>query len=82
MKLSASFSPKIVDKVNIKLMEEWLMSLSDESKGYVHYYTMRKRHIQEGQVAGITQQEYWMNCGRMAELRYMNALSSRLIKKK
>ena len=68
-------------QINDKLVQEWLISLSEEKNGYKGYYTIRKRAIQEVLSIGIGQKEYWMNTGRLAELKHMNTLSNDLIKK-
>lgn len=82
MRLSASLGPYEVEKVSIEIMEEWLKSLQAEDNGYRHYYTMRKKHLLEGMVAGVSQETYWLNHGRLADLKYINALSNKLLKNK
>jgi hypothetical protein len=82
MKLSGELAPRYVDKVDLHIMEEWLESLSEERSGYKHYYTKRKKAIQESMVSGLTPEQYWMIHGRIAELQYMNAISLELIKKR
>lgn len=81
MRLSGELAPKYVDKVDPHVMELWLESLASETSGYKHYYTKRKRAIQESMVSGLTQEQYWMQHGRIAELQFLNALSSELLKK-
>ena len=61
-------------------MDDWLTSLSAENNGYKHYYTLRKKAIQNGFVSGMSQENYWFNCGRLIELQYINALSVNLLK--
>ena len=58
------------------------MSLASEESGYQHYYTMRKRVIQEGMVSGMTQEQYWLNHGRILELQFINAIAVKLLKDK
>jgi len=82
MKLSGSVSPRYVEKVNQKLIKDWLESLASSESGYKHYYTWRKKHIMEGMVSGMTQEQYWINHGRILELQFINALSVRELKKK
>lgn len=68
-------------KVNDKKIQEWLMSLESESSGYKGYYTLRKKAITDVISLGVEQKEYWVNMGRLAELRNINTLSKDLIKK-
>ena len=80
MRMAGSMAPRYVERVNVNLMNDWLMGLAAENNGYRHYYTMRKRHILEGMVSGMTPEQYWINHGRILELQYINALSVKLIK--
>jgi hypothetical protein len=75
--LSDNSSKQMKDEV----VQEWLMSLSEEKSGYKGYYTIRKRAIQGVLSVGLEPKEYWMNLGRLAELKQMNSLSMDLIKK-
>ncbi len=68
-------------KYNKEVMEEWLISLASEQSGYKSYYTIRKKAIQDSMQLGISEKEYWANCGRLMELKQMNALASELLKK-
>jgi len=81
MRLSGSYAPKEPAKVDIELMEDWLKSLAGDKSGYRHYYTTRKKHILEGMVSGMKQEDYWINHGRILELQQINANSVKLIKK-
>jgi len=63
------------------IIQEWLMSLSSEQSGYKGYYTIRKKTILDVMGIGVEQKEYWMNLGRLAELKQMNSLSIDLLKK-
>ena len=67
--------------LNDKIVQEWLMSLSDDKSGYKGYYTIRKKVILETLGVGMEQKEYWVNMGRLAELKHLNTLSNDLIKK-
>jgi len=67
--------------INDKIVQDWLMSLSDEKSGYKGYYTIRKKAILETLGVGVEQKEYWVNMGRLLELKNMNTLSSDIIKK-
>lgn len=62
-------------------IQDWLMDLSAEDSGYKGYYTVRKKAINQVLGIGIGQKEYWMNLGRLAELKQMNQLSVDLIKR-
>lgn len=81
MRLSGELAPKYIDKINEDAMEIWLESISSDNSGYKHYYTKRKKAIQESMVSGMTPEQYWMNHGRIAELQFMNALSLEILKK-
>jgi hypothetical protein len=80
MRIAGGLASTYVEKVNSKLMNEWLMGLASEDSGYKHYYTYRKKRIMEGMVSGMTQEQYWINHGRILELQFINALSVKLIK--
>lgn len=67
-------------KIESEKMEEWLKSLESDSSGYKMYYTWRKKHINETNGLALEQKEYWMNCGRLAELHYMNMMSTKILK--
>lgn len=73
--------PELV-KVDPKRMEEWLASLASSESGYKDYYTMRKKIINDAMVLGIEQREYWANCGRLMELKQMNAMAMTMFKEK
>jgi hypothetical protein len=75
--LSDSSSKGMRDKV----VQDWLMSLSATDCGYKGYYTIRKKSILEVMSVGLEQKEYWVNIGRLAELKHLNTLSLSLIKK-
>jgi len=64
-----------------KEIQDWLMSLSASDSGYKGYYTIRKKAILEILGIGVEQKEYWVNMGRLAELKHINILSNELIKK-
>ena len=80
--MAGSLAPRYVERVNHKLIKDWLESLASEECGYKHYYTWRKKHIMEGMVSGMSQEQYWINHGRILELQYINALSVKQLKSK
>jgi len=80
MRISGALACNYVQIVQTKKMNDWLMTLPGEDTGYKHYYTFRKRHIMEGMTAGMSQEAYWINHGRILELQYMNALAVKLLK--
>jgi hypothetical protein len=58
--------------VDHQKIEEWLIYCFKQ-KGYMNYYTLRKKTILEGLAAGKEGPEYWKEIGRLAELRALNA---------
>jgi len=71
-----------VGQIKEKLVNDWLIGLSDEDRsGYKGYYTIRKKAIYNALVAGLKEKEYWFYLGRLAELKQMNTMSNNLIKK-
>ena len=78
LRLLSDFSHK---KMKDDIIQEWLMSLSSDRSGYRGYYTIRKKTILDVLGIGVEQKEYWMNLGRLAELKQMNTLSMDLLKK-
>lgn len=67
-------------KIDNEKMEEWIKSLESNQSGYKMYYTWRKKHINDSNALALDQKEYWMNCGRLAELQYLNMLTIKLLK--
>lgn len=80
MRISGSLSPYKSLKVDKKKIAEWLVNQAKEDSGFIHYFTARKRHIQDGFTSGITQEQYWFNCGRLEELRYIMDEAVKLLK--
>lgn len=78
LRLLSDSSPKLMKD---KIVQDWLMSLSDDKSGYKGYYTIRKKTILEVLGIGVEQKEYWVNMGRLLELKHINTLSNDLLKK-
>lgn len=70
-----------VKAVDLKRMNEWLITLTSSENGFKDYYTVRKRHISENIATGLEQKEYWMMVGRLQELKYLAAISEDTLKK-
>ena len=64
-----------------EIVQEWLIGLSASDSGFKGYYSIRKRAILGVLGIGVTQKEYWVSLGRLAELKHLSMLSSDLIKK-
>ena len=69
-------------KAKDEVVQEWLASLASENSAYKRYYSIRKQAILGVMSVGIAQKEYWVNLGRIAELKQINNLSSDALKKK
>lgn len=67
--------------INETEMNNWLEGLN-ATTGFKDYFRYRDLQILKTMANGLTQEQYWLNCGRRAELLYMLGKSSELIKKK
>lgn len=67
--------------INEEMVKSWLMGLADEKCGYKGYYTIRKKAILDLIGLGLEQKEYWLNMGKLSELKHINFLTEDLIKK-
>lgn len=72
------FKPVVYDK---KIVDEWLLSLEADSSGYKQYYTWRKKSINDTIALGVESKEYWMEVGRLTELKTLNALIREQVEK-
>ena len=59
----------------------FLEQLGTETLGYKEYYTWRKKHILESMAIGVDEKTYWILCGRLMELQYVNGLSMKIIER-
>lgn len=65
-----------------KLINDWLASLDLDVSGYKQYYTWRKRSINDTIALGLEMKEYWINIGRIMELKTLNALIKEEVRKR
>ena len=71
----------IYERINIEKMNEWLMGLHSETNGFKEYFKYRDLQILKTMGNGLTQEQYWMNCGRRSELLHIIGLGADLLAK-
>ena len=68
-------------KMEGEKITNFLTNLHKENSGYRDYYTWRKKHIMESLSLGLEGKEYWLVCGRLMELHYLNGLSVKVMER-